>query len=245
MPAIFKQISHHAAVTPMQVYGVWWALAALIVAGTLLVRRPTQGGGTPMAALPWRLYVAVPFLSLLVHLCGENRVYAIHFQPANLAPVVLALAVAMNLSAWRKSGAALSLSLTAVALACLVSLVPPEFRTQLTAHAGPFWFSPLRLSLIASAALMTWLAVDQRSLLAAQAAAVCGALATLGSQPPEMVANSTHVVKWSGHTLWRAVPQTPLQWGYLAIAMAFILLGIGALGSLRKPPTAISESPRN
>ena len=35
---------------------------------------------------PWRLYIVVPMISLLVHLCSENRVYWVHFQLANIAP---------------------------------------------------------------------------------------------------------------------------------------------------------------
>lgn len=245
LPGIFKQISHHAAVTPMQVYGVWWALALLIVAGAAFVRRPTQGASSPMAALPGWLYVVVPFVSLFVHLCGENRVYAVAFQPANLAPVILALAVAVNVSPMRRTSLAWACSVVAVLAAVLLSTAATGYEGQLIGHWAHVTVSPLRLALVASAAFMTWLASQHAWVLAVQVAAACMALAVLGANRAEMIANATRLVRWVGRLLRRAVPETPLQWGYLAIAMAFVLLGVGAVVSLRKPPTPSSESPHD
>jgi hypothetical protein len=242
LPGVFKQISHHAAVSPMQIYGVWWALALLIVAGSLLVRAPVRGGDSPMAPLPWRLYVVVPFLSLLVHLCGENRVYAVAFQPANLAPIALALAVVINRSTLRRTRFAWACAVLAVLFAVLLSSPVQGYERLLIAHVGHVAVSPLRLCLLASAAMMTWLASQHAWMLAVQVATACAALAMLGANWAEMIANATRLVRWTLRLLRRAIPETPLQWGYLAIAMAFVLLGVGAIVSLRKPAAPSSDS---
>ena len=74
----------------MQIYGLWWIVAALIGGGAIFANRRDT-------SLPaWRLYVLMPLISIMVHLAGENRVYWVHFQPANLAPVLLACTFALN-----------------------------------------------------------------------------------------------------------------------------------------------------
>ena len=233
LPGLFEALQSKAAtVSALDIYAVWWGVGGLLVAGAAAVRRDSRNAGNAMAALPGRLYVLVPLVSLLVHLASENRVYWVHFQAANLAPVLLAAVAAVHRGG-RPNPAQLTASLVLVALAVLVSSVPDEYRPDLTAHALGLTVTPFRVALLAAAATTAALAVWHHSWATAGLLVVCGSLALLGSSSAEILQRLTSAAEWAWDVAARLVPETAMEWGYAAIAGAFVLLGLGAWVSLR------------
>jgi len=245
LPGIFRLMrsSTGAAISPLQIYGMWWMVALLIIGGAILVRRARPSRPSPMAALPWRLYVLLPLISLLVHLCGENRVYWVHFHPANIAPILLALTLAMNQSRLRWYPMVLPASLGLVLMSVMISIVPDVYQHDLQRIALGTIISPLRIMLLGSAGMTAFLAIVHYSLIASGASAACLMLAALGSDPIDMYFHAMRLLRVLAANLKRLVPETGTQWGVVAIAGAFLLLGIGAIVSLKAPPPRQIEEP--
>jgi hypothetical protein len=239
LPGLFRLMRTNAAtVSPLHIYAVWWLVAGLMTVGATVVRRDPRTSGNPMAALPGRLYVLVPLLSLVVHLASENRVYWVHFQPANVAPLLLAAVVAIHrgrCQPWQ-----LPLSMCLIAGAVLLSIVPDEYRAETTTHLLGLTVTPFRITVLAGGLGMAGLAVWHVSWVAAATLVLCVTIASLGSSWSEIVDRLTRAGLWFLHTLERLVPETALEWGYAAIAGSFVLLGVGAVVSLNArgaPPT--------
>jgi hypothetical protein len=239
LPGVFRLMrSSAAAVSPLQIYSLWWLVALLIVIGALVVRSARPTHPSSMGALPWRLYTLLPLLSLLLHLCGENRVYWVHFQPANIAPVLLAITLAMNQSGLRWHRWVLPASLGLVLTSVVISIVPDRYEHDLSLIVLGVMVSPMRLILIGSAGLTALLAFIHLSLIASLICGGCVMLASLGSDPVDMYFHIVRLIRSVGGSAKRAVPDTGTQWGVVAIAGAFLLLGIGAVVSLKAPPPA-------
>jgi len=244
LPGIFRVMRSPAgAVTPMQIYAVWWAVGLLFAGGVFLVKRAKASDDSPMAALPFRLYAVMPLVSLLVHLCSENRVYWVHFQPANVAPVLLAAVVLLNRSTLRWHPMALRWSMALLLAAVALSVMPHEHQQATTAHLLGMNVSPLRLMLLAGAGVMVWMSALHRSQLAGCASAGMLLLATQGTHVPQMRERALGEARYSYGLARQLVPENAMQWGYVAIGAAFVLLAVGALVSLRRPPSAVVSEP--
>ena len=239
MAGIFKQIARHGvqegSLSVLTLYGAWWlAGGMLVLAAALLRKHGDRSVDSPMSALPGRLYLALPFISLLVHLCGPNRVYALHFHPANLAPVLLGLAVL--LTRWRGDFGRGFIVRSQAMLAGLAVLLSMSFPPELLVQVGQHVFSPLRLTLTASAGVLAIAFVHSWQLLAAQMAAVALMAAALGNSPAAMRQHSMTMGKALIACLKRLIPETQMQWGIVAVVSSFVMLGLGAMVSLRKHP---------
>jgi hypothetical protein len=237
LPGIFRLMrSSTASVSALQIYGIWWLVALLIIAGAFIVRRGRPTRPSPMAALPWRLYVLLPLISLLVHLCGENRVYWVHFHPANLAPVLLATVLAMNQSRLRWHPMVLHASLGLVVLSVLISITPDVYQPELRHIVLGTIITPLRVALLGSAGITAFLAVVHVSIIASVATAGCLTLAMLGSDPTDVYFHLVRLARMLINSIRRLIPEGAAQWGVVAISGAFVLLAIGAVVSLKVPP---------
>ena len=246
LPGVFQLMrSTSAAVSPMQVYAVWWAAGALLALGAILVRRDHGSDGHPMATLPMRLFVLLPMASLLIHLASENRVYWVHFQPANVAPLLLAAVVAVNRG--RRHPLQLQWSMALAATAVLLSIVPDVDHAAMSASPHGLAISPLRLTVTAAAVAGAMLAVRHRSWATGIVSVGYLVLAALGTSVPDIARRLERAAEGLAGTAARAVPRSGLEWGYVAIFGAFVLLGVGATLSLHgggiPPPTEEPISP--
>lgn len=232
MPGLFKAIAHNGSLSAMQLYAAWWAVGLLPVAAALLARRTP--GDSAMRALPGRLYMLLPFIALLAHLAGENRVYWIHFHVANIAPVLLGFAVALGRFAPRKRLPIARLQVALIAIAVVISLPFPAELLLAPAAAHGMWLSPLRLILLGSSATLLYCYALHRRLVFWELAAACFAAAAMGASVEQMLHRSLATARWALRTGERMVPTTPMQWGIAAVAASFVLLAIGAVMSLRK-----------
>ena len=231
LPGLFRLMrSSSAAVSPLHIYAAWWLVAALVAGGLVIVRRDPRNDGNRMASLPTRLYLLVPLLSLLVHLASENRVYWVHFQPANLAPLLLVAVLAIHRGHYQPWQ--LPLSMCLIAGAVLLSFVPDEYRSETTTHLLGLAVTPFRITVLAAGSALAGLAIWHLSVVAAATLVACVTIAMLGSSWAEIARQLARAALWLLHTLERLVPETALEWGYAAIAGAFLLLGVGAVTSL-------------
>ncbi len=242
LPGIFRLMrSSSATVSPLQIYAIWWMTGLLILAGAMLVRRVRSRHPTSMASLPWRLYILLPLISLLVHLCGENRVYWVHFQIANIAPVLLATVLAMNQSRLRWHPMVLPASFTLVLLSIGASITPSGHSADLSTVVFGTAISPLRITMVGSAGTLMFLIALHYSLLAVVVCGGCLMLAALGAEPATISHRLDRLLGVFGDISRRLIPDTAAEWGITAIAGAFVLLGIGAAVSL-KPPVELDAS---
>ena len=196
-----------------------------------------------MALLPFRLYIALPLISLLIHLTSENRVYWVHFHHANFGPLLLGILVAVYQRRFIRYS---SFILFCMATILLLSIAPEDYQRQLTSRFMGIGISPLRTMLLGSAAVAILLAIRHRSLLAIMSIAGCGTLATMGTNVHEIGSRAIILFRtlldWSLQIIHGFTPQTPTQWGVLAILGAFAFLAVGAVISLRTAKKIESES---
>lgn len=248
MAGVFKRVANHdrhpGTLSAMVLYEAWWLIGALLLAATFLLRKPAERRRDSAASAMWqvtgRLYLVLPFVSMVVHLIGANRVYWVHFHPANAAPLFLGLAVL--LTRWRGDWSRAVLTSMQCALAGLAVIVsmgaPAELNVSVVHHA----VSPLRLALLGSSGVMFAAFFHSLQLLAFQVATAATIAAMLGNSLDEMKANAWAFVRAIVQTLRRLVPETEMQWGVLAIVGAFVMLALGAVVSLRKRPARGAES---
>jgi hypothetical protein len=242
LPGLFYLMrSPAAAVSSLQIYGVWWMVAIMLAGGLLLVK-PVRSDDSSMAALPFRFYMMLPLISLLVHLAGENRVYWVHFQLANLSPLLIVAAMAITHSRFRWHPLALPGTFALLGTAVVLSICPHEYQRDLSTHLLHLSITPLRLAMLASMALTIYIAVRRYSWMAAHLAAACGVLLWLGGSPGQMFSHGLRFARSTLEFAMDLIPDTAMQWGCSAIVVSFLLLGIGAMFSLRKSQSPIQST---
>ncbi|HEV7299794.1 MAG TPA: hypothetical protein VGN72_10545 [Tepidisphaeraceae bacterium] len=220
------------AITARTLYGFWWLAGAIPVAGAFLLPHGIARGGDPWDVAVRLAFVGLPFVSVMAHLCGASWVYDTGFTVANIAPVLLGVAVA--------APRVLGLSYAEPARLLLPVLAIILSAATIKSGAGGWIdlnrFSPLHFATVSAGLVYLWHAWEfRRPVLAAM---VCGA-ATL------------YLLKRLPRDVWRALeqfvldvinvaagllPRTAMQWGLVTLFGAFALLGVGLAVSLKKPP---------
>lgn len=224
---------------------MWWIAGALIAAHAIPRRWTLTNGGNGVAKLRRAMAAALvvaPIVSVLGHLRGAHYIYEHAFYACYLSPVLLGAAavvlrrctVPVKAQAW----------IAAAGLAAVVLSL--GFPHALAGHLGFVEVTPMRLTLVATAAL--WFATGWVHLAwwfftagaAALAIAATGARpSTIGDRVGWTFEQVRATFAWVG-SLFRgaanagqqAVPSTSMGWGILAVAAAFVLLAGGGCVSL-------------
>lgn len=236
VPTFFKSIVLPTGHIPaLAVYFTWWLAGLLLLLGLLLYRLPPSrrrlldppGVEHGMAVF----FIVLPFASLLVHLYSAAWVYSIDFHPAFAAPVLLGLALAAGIleSPRLQRYLILRLQVLLIAISIYLSAFPSSFSFSLSSPDG-FVISPLRLTLVAIAALSIYFIWRHDSPGFLFAALLCLAAAMLGPTLP-IIFNNLAALFTSTR---RLVPRTTLQWGILSVSASFAMLALGAVLSLKK-----------
>lgn len=244
LPIVFRWVDH-GDVSARVFYAAWWTIGLMIPLGEVIAgARP----GTAWARRTAKLYAALPWLSLVLHVSILHYVYNAHFYAADLGPVLLGLAFALR-------GAEPSTLLPKRDLAVLRFLLP-------AASVGVSMGNPLPLCFGMGTNAAIWVTPDRLAVAAAYLAYVylylwpfavyflgLFALGVLMFVTQPTLERFWHAVwGWgdrSADYLWRAFPKTTVDWGMMAIGAAFAFLGIGAAVSLRRgqiEPAAPSDS---
>lgn len=231
----FKGLSQHGALDPRLLHAGWWIAGALVALLGLIPHGVRLGR---MAGVPVRLYLLIPLASIIVHLCGANRVYSIDFHIASLTPILLGLAVALQAAFLLPRSAVAKLQLTLMVFAIGLSL---HDSSSLSFSAAGLWLSPMRLTLLAACAVSILAFMRHRRPIFACFAAACAVTASLGHTlegDRQTLAVIARFLVRAGNAM---IPTTPMGWGIVAVIASFILLAVGALFSLRKGPTGFNE----
>jgi hypothetical protein len=252
VPGIFAVIAQHRNdfLPSLAVYAAWWLVGALPVVYAMTVgsidlfRKHSFAhrftAPTGMDVIVSRVLVTLPMLSLIAHLCLANWIYKVEFHPANLAPLLLGLAVLAGHAdehPWtlgRRMQLQLGLPLLAVALSAYH--MPRDLMFPLT-HAIDG--SPLRLSLIVASFIYLEGLWHFHAVPFAIASAVSLACSAMGHTVGNINDSSIRMAK-SGATLFdKFVPKTLPEWGVLSVVASFLLLAIGTMITLkRRTPVA-------
>ncbi len=102
IPGIFAIASQpNDVLSPMWVFVAWWLagflpVAFVILAGSFEIFTRSSGGAAGADRIIGRTLILLPLLSLVAHLCLENWVYKVTFEPSNIAPLLLGMAVAIG-----------------------------------------------------------------------------------------------------------------------------------------------------
>ncbi|HEY1628818.1 MAG TPA: hypothetical protein VGF52_03100 [Tepidisphaeraceae bacterium] len=228
-PGIFKRLAtaHNGALSQIPLYTFWWIVGVAVIGCFLIgVRRDSRIINT---------FVLLPLISLIAHLGTTYWVYKVEWQGANLSPFVLGIAVAVGTA--RQYGTISTARLrAALALPVLAIILAAGSSHQLRFELLNISWTPLRLTLIASALVYAHAFFVHRKPLLAIGGFLCAIAACIGDNPDTIHQN----VSTTGENTWNAamrlLPTTLMQWGVIAVVGAFVLLGVGSALSLRKPP---------
>jgi hypothetical protein len=233
IPTLYKYIAlpRNGRITGLNVYFTWWITALLPLLALILRRLPSRKLLAPTGTERHLglLLLILPFASLVVHLHSSAWVYSINFTPVFMTPLLFGLALFANLLEPRVQRYLIArLQLFLIAFALYYSIRVPG--SLIFSIKSGLDISPLRLTLLATAALFVYFIFHHDNLTYLWTAAICVCAAILGPTLPIMWQNLTALMTSSR----RLVPKTTLQWGLTSIAASFLLLALGAIFSLKK-----------
>jgi hypothetical protein len=238
VPGVFAEaaLGRDGRLSPWMMYGAWWVVGLLPVAYVTVVRPRGLLGmrvGDPVRDVLSKVLLLAPVMSLIVHLCTANWVYKLDFYAANVAPLLVGLGVAIGHCEAAGYRRRVRWQLVLPGLAVLLSTSVPD--GLIYAMPGPDW-SSLRLVLLAVGVVYLdgyWV---HRNAAFAVGVGACLIGFGMGPSVGEMGENAGAVADRTSGWLDRLTPQTPRGWGVASVVASFVLLGVGFVVSLLKPP---------
>ena len=242
MPGVFKYVSssRNGALPAVTMYAFWWVIGAIVALYGVLLARVDFREDTPRINHFGRYravvaaFLLLGMVSILAHVCTSNWVYNVRWYTANLAPVLLGLAVALgslegSVMRFRKRmRAELALPMAAI-------VISAPFPTALVwgpAHLAPM--TPLRVVLLASAMVYSHGMLRFRQSAFAWLSVGCVLLASLGSSIGAMLDNVMIFNRTAMSVTKTVTPKRTAHWGVVSVVVSFMLLGVGMLLSVKK-----------
>ena len=242
MPGVFKYVSEsrNGALPAPVMYAFWWVIGGIVALWGVMMGRLDFAERSPRIE-HWGRHRAVVgsllllgFVSILAHICTSNWVYNVRWYTANLAPVLLGLAVALaslegNVLRFRKRLRA------EVALPMAAIVISAPFPSSLV--WGPVDLAPmtpLRAVLLASALVYVHGLVRFRHVAFAWMSGACLLLAALGSSVGAILDN-VMIFNRAALSVTRSVtPKRNVHWGVVSVVVSFVLLAVGTALSMKK-----------
>ena len=221
MPGVFQELTRRAVALDLPLYGAAWVVGFVLVLRSL--RERAESAATAVEPPPPTVFlstlgVALP-VSFAAHVLSSYWMYDVTFRMCSLTPPLLALAVAVARVPDGRDYLRLRIGLPA--LAVLFSLGAPS---ELV-FGGGVMFSPMRAALVVAAAVYLADYSRHRQLVFVPLATACAFLALAGHSPSAAWDNLAQIDRF--------LPQTRKHWGALAMAVSYVVLGVGAWLSLR------------
>jgi hypothetical protein len=246
-PGAFARLEQLHLLAPASVYTAWWVAALTVVVQAVIARQAAASAAPKVdpapSALRRALAIALP-ASLTVHLVAAAWVYHVDFRLAYLGPMLLALGVARILLDVSWPGPSWRLALPAAAI--VASLGSPADLVVNGPWSVPI--SPLRAVLVGAGLAYFEGYRLHRAASFAWGAGLCLLGAVSGHTVGAMATSGGRLWRWLTSGGRRVVPRTAEGWGVVAVAMAFVLLGLGAAASLLsgglRPPEPPGRGPR-
>jgi hypothetical protein len=242
MPGVFKSVSEgrNGALPAVTMYAFWWVIGGVVALYGVLLGRVDFTEETPRINHFGRYrsivgaFLLLGLVSILAHVCTSNWVYNVRWYTANLAPVLLGLAVALasldgNVMRFRKRmRAELALPMAAI----VISAPFPSALVWGPVDLAPM--TPLRVVLLASAMVYSHGMLRFRQSAFAWLSVACLLLASLGSSVSAMLDNIM-IFNRSAMSVTRSVtPKRTVHWGVVSVVVSFMLLAVGMLLSVKK-----------
>ena len=242
VPGVFKYVaeSRNGALPPLVMYAFWWVIGGIVALWGVMMGRLDFVEDSPRIEHWGRHRVVVGsllllgFVSILAHACTSNWVYNVRWYTANLAPVLLGLAVALaslqgNVMRFRKRMRA------EVMLPMAAIVISAPFPTALVwgpEDVAPM--TPLRLVLLASALVYVHGFVRFRQVAFAWMSGACLLLASLGSSVSAIIDNIMIFNRTAMGLTKSLAPRRTVHWGVVSVVVSFMLLAIGMVLSMKK-----------
>ena len=244
--SLFRWINVHAhAIGPRDFYVLWWVMALLPALYELLAsvdwRRNVALSVTPRAqTAPTTTYLALPYVSLVIHVSILQYVYDTPFYGANAAPLLLGLTLVLNRAnpttlMPRKDLAALRFLLPLAAV--LVSANNPFSFVARSAYPT-LRLTTLNLAIAGAFLTYVYCFLMPYARLFLATGAVAAGVYVLGPSRQQMADGIQATWNWLTETAQRLMPKTTGDWGLVGLVASFAFLGIGFWVSLRRRPVA-------
>lgn len=238
MPIAVRLMAHDGFLSQPMAMVVWCSLGAAVALYALPLRwvRLTNSDNPDHAQLQRIVaggLILMPLISLIGHATALLWVYENTFELSMLSPMLLGLAAVILRQQHRLGGPAASAKAAAIVVACAIVpclMTADDLIIESWAYS---WlaFSPLRGVLLVAPAILFWgWWINGRTTLGALLVPLPLIAAALGHTPATMIKHG----RWLMESVAELLPRTQLQWGALAITLAFICLGLGGLVSWRR-----------
>jgi hypothetical protein len=235
LPIIFSR-HPDGSVSPLALYLSWWIVGLMPVVYEILTKlfpTPTSLSRTITT------YTLLPWLSLVAHLSILHYVYDVPFFGAMAAPLLLALAMALNRAHPTRlfSRRDIVVVKTLLPLAALfVSANTPAALTLILDHNGHLILTTLRLTLIATYLEFIYFFLSSYWIPGVVVGLLIALAAAFGPTIDQLE-NWTQTAWTRLSTLiLNILPTTQIGWGATGVVAAFIFLALGAAVSLRRSP---------
>lgn len=224
---------NHGGVSVGTFYALWWVvgLSPLLFDAANALWREVRPWGEHESKWWPRTFIAMPWVSFVIHLFVLHYVYDRPFMAPHAAPLLIGLVLLM-----RRQGELIALRVLLLGAAVMVSWSSPA---RLDVEL-PFEFT---MSTAVIGGLAAWLALGYTTFprwLAAMAGAVVvvGAWRAFGPTWEQIVA----AVRAAIAAVMSIVPSTRSGWGITAVVGAFAMLLAGLAFSIRRPPHKPAEA---
>lgn len=238
LAGLFRGFGHNGFLPTAAVYAGCWVVAGSV--GWTSALWVAHAWHEPWRATKLHAFVlAVPVGAQLLHLWAGTFAFGIDMSATLIAPLLVGLAAALMLlcPAWIGRPAGVLAMLLALAMTGDVPWMPD--------HTG---LTPWRLTLLGCAAVLLASGLLVRSWMWAATSALPAALVFVGAGADDtgktLGQAGQRSAGWLGEA-WAVVrglvPDTMMEWGVTAVALAFLLLGAGTAWVTRRnkydPPT--------
>jgi hypothetical protein len=239
LPSVFKQIAHNGSLTNGQFYATWFLVALVPVIYETQSRIFDPSASTddagPLAFIR-RLYLTLPFISLLAHLGMLHWVYNVDFHLADGALVVLGLSIPLARLQPQTPIANDVLRLLRCGLPAAAIVMSCMDSPAISWPLGPrLTLTPIMFTLAGAYLAYVYLYFWPYALYCLSGAMAGVLVIMFGPTPWQIYLAFVHCARRFTALLNWLMPSTLLQWGAVAIGAAFAFLGIGASISLRRP----------
>ena len=237
IPAYLKYVDTGTSIGATTLYCLWWAVG-LALAGTVLAdhaRQVVHAKLPPRAAWVQPTYLGVTWLSLILHLAELHYVYNVTFHAAMLCPILISLAMLLRHRDGRVPSRHRTVGLQ-LAMLIMTFLIGVDAADSLSlsllgasVSAGKLTFGALYLAAV-------YMYIRPLAYWLIGAGALVAATDLFGPGWRQIGMCIIRAGRWAVEAAVNLLPSTRLGWGITGIVGAFLLLGIGLLISLRKPP---------
>jgi hypothetical protein len=242
MPGVFKYVaeSRNGTLPALVMYAFWWVIGGIVALWGVMMGRLDFVEDSPRIE-HWGRHRAIVgsflmlgLVSILAHVCTSNWVYNVRWYTANLAPVLLGLAVALaslegNVMRFRKRMRA------EMALPMAAIVISAPFPTALVwgpEDVAPM--TPLRLVLLAAALVYVHGFARFRQVAFAWLSGSCLLLASLGASVSAILDNIMIFNRTAMSLTKSLAPRRTVHWGVVSVGVAFMLLAGGMVLSMKK-----------